>query len=80
MSNGFVSPYVGKTKKEHGLIVVLVGLAINGVVYGATLIGVLWVLRSSDIVAWNISWHKSILLVSIINALRLYDNAIFQKK
>jgi hypothetical protein len=57
-----------------------VGLAINGVVYGATLIGVLWVLRSSDIVAWNISWHKSILLVSIINALRLYDNAIFQKK
>jgi len=80
MPNGFVSPYVGKTTKEHGLIVVLVGLAINGVVYGATLIGVLWVLRSSDIVAWNISWHKSILLVSIINALRLYDKAIFQKK
>jgi hypothetical protein len=80
MSNGFVSPYVGKTTKEHGLIVVLLGLVINGVVYGATLMAVLWILRFSDIVAWNISWHMSVLLVSIINALRIYDKAIFQKK
>lgn len=80
MPNGFVSPYVGKTKKEHGLITVLFGLVINGVIYGATLMGVLWILRSSDIVAWNISWHKSVLLMSTINALRVYDGAIFQKK
>jgi hypothetical protein len=80
MPNGFVSPYTGRTKKEHGLIVVLLGLAINGVIYGATLMAVLWILRSSDIVEWNISWHQSVLLVSIINALRIYDNAIFQKK
>lgn len=80
MPNGFVSPYVGRTKKEHGLVTVLLGVAINGVIYGATLMGVLWILRSSDIVSWNISWHKSVLLVSVINALRAYDGAVFQKK
>ncbi len=80
MPNGFVSPFVGKSTKEHGLIVVLLGFVINGVIYGATLMAVLWILRYSDIVAWNISWHMSVLLVSVINALRIYDKVIFQKK
>ncbi len=80
MPDGFVSPYVGRNKKEHGLVTVFFGLLINGVIYGATLMCVLWILRSSDIVTWNISWHKSILLVSVINTLRMYDKAVYQKK
>lgn len=79
MPNGFVSPYVGKSKKERGLLTALIGLGINGVIYGATLMCILWILRSSDIVAWNISWHKSVLLVTVINALRVYDRTIYRK-
>lgn len=79
--NGFVSPYVGKHKKESaGLIPILLGFVINGVIYGATLMAVLWILRSSDIVAWNISWHKSFLLAVVINTLRTYDSVVYRKK
>jgi len=78
MSDGFVSPYVGKGKRQGGLIAGVVGLAMNGVIYGATLMCVLWILRSSSIVAWNISWHKIILLVTVINILRMYDRNVYR--
>lgn len=81
MPNGFASPYVGRAKKERiGLVPALFGIAINGVIYGATLMCVLWIIRSSDIAEWNISWHKSVLLVTVINALRAYDGLVYSKK
>lgn len=61
-----------------GLLGVLVGNIINGVIYGAVLMLVLWVLRSSDIVEWNIAWYKAVIVTSVVNLLRYYDRLIRQ--
>ena len=61
-----------------GLLGVLVGNIINGVIYGAGLMLVLWVLRSSDIVEWNIVWYKAVIVTSVVNLLRFYDRLIRQ--